>query len=175
MKRTMAKSEKTLLAVALSVAMSAVLYSLVIEPLVGQWSSLHREAEKKALDLTHDLRLVSEYPKIKAEFVRLHQLAKSAKKGGEEAAGALSDIEAAAGRAQMELMSLKPKGGKRIGNYTELFVEVNTEADPRTLVKFLYDIENGEKLFKVKHMTVLGSNNQGTLRCSFLISKIFTS
>ena len=165
--------EKILIAATTFVAISAVSYRFFFEPVAKRWFLLRHEAEINQREFLNHKTLLAKYSIIKKEYEKLPGFSESSHRPEKEIAGVLSEIEGLANNAHLEILSLKPQAARKTEGYTEVQVEVTASAGVSELSQFLYDIENNEKLLKIKRMRISGSSQEKSLRCSFFIIKVF--
>ena len=165
--------ERKLVAAIVTLAVFAVGYGLIIEPVVSNWKMLSSEIEAKAQVLAKDMRLLKMYARLEAEYDKYRDFIATTKNEEEELAGALSEIESISKKANCHISNIKPRATKRIGNYKEVSFAVTAEGTVETLSRFLYSVETSRRLLKVGHFAMMPkSGAKGTLKATFHISKI---
>jgi Tfp pilus assembly protein PilO len=98
---------------------------------------------------------------------------KSAKSEEESTAEIMTYIEDVSRKDSCLVVSIKPVGAKNLGSYKEILIDVNAEGSMDQFSKFLYDIENSaDMILEVKRFTLNSKSSAGTLKGTFLISKI---
>lgn len=170
---TPAHREKKLIILAVLTALGALVYTLIIEPVATHLIALEKQATHRAADLAHKARLVMDYREILSEYNRLRASVGEKKGPGEEMAGVLIQIDEIARHNALDVTSLKPQNLQKMTGYREALVEVSIGSTISQLAHFLYDIEGTPALMRVRRFNLLGSNNEKTIKCNLLISKIF--
>jgi hypothetical protein len=85
----------------------------------------------------------------------------------------LKEVDTLAKSSGVYVVDLKPTGTKDAGETKKYLINLNIEADMSTLVKFMYAIEDSNKLMTVeKYQISPKSKDSPTAKCSMLISKL---
>jgi Tfp pilus assembly protein PilO len=153
----------------------AVLYNIVLEPLVANWKMLNIKVTAKASELKKNLRLVKMYEFIEAEYAKYSEFIEAGKNEEEELASVLAEIESVSKKTSCRIRNVKPRATRKLGNYREISFTVTAVGGIDKLSQFLYGIELSKKLLRVRHFAITpksGSRSAGELRATFLITKI---
>lgn len=193
------KRERLIAGMTAVMAVTALLYSCVLEPALIRWLSLKNEISSRQNVLSKDQRLSLMHEKIASEYanfskyVELHDLndcqekwsgippARRAGCGMNSAQGldtgmadTMSLIETTSRKDNCTIVNMKPLGGKREVSYKENLIEVTAEAPMDALSRFMYDIESSNNaMVRIKRFSLTPKPGQaGVLRGILIISKI---
>ena len=165
--------ERTLLIGAVIIAVMALLYVLVLEPLAIQWKSLDSQIDAKVTALMKDTRLLAMYSALERDYEKYRGFIDAGKDEDEEITSALGEIESISQESACYIVNVKPRSAKTVGNYKEISFEVTTEGTIGEIARFIYEIEMSEKYLRIRRFTILSkSGPAGNLKAVFLISKI---
>ncbi len=171
--KNFSRKEKILGICTFSLAASAFLYLLVIEPVAGEWIRLERQVQTKKASLAKSARLLADHDRIETEYAGWSKNAKASAFKEEDVVSALDELEKVAKDTSVFIAGIKPQNSRESEGSRQIVLDVSAEAGLEGLSKFLYEIENKDRLFRVKRLTVTaGSKDATTLKCNFLISKI---
>ena len=172
--KNMSKRERYVAVATLSFVAIAIMYSFVFDPIAGQWQALNNEAVSKSAALRKDLGMLSARHALESSYSKFSKYVKSEKSEEEAAADALSYLEGLSRSDSCLIINIKPIGTKDFGSYKELLIDLSAEGSAIQFTKFLYDVENTKNaILKVRHFVLTSKSGQeGTLKGSFLISKI---
>ena len=168
------KRERYIALAAISIALTALIYNFVIEPIAKRWIHLNDEIESRISIFRKDSKLLSMYKTLEADYTKFSKYAKSTKREEEELAAILTEIETISRNNSCLIASIKPLGTRKLPSYKEILIDATIEADIKQFSKFLYDIETSKNMIlKVRRFTISSKSGQmDTLRGTFLISKI---
>lgn len=174
MLRNVTKRERLLVAGTISVALLAVAYNFVIEPVIGQWNSLDRKIRDKEVTLKKHSRILRDknsIEKMKTEYAKYLGVKKLTPE--EESAVVLSRIEKTARDTNVKITNIKPLSYKPFGNYDKSTFRVATESKLSELIKFIYELQSSDQLLKVERMVLRAKEGDATTIKSILnITKI---
>lgn len=168
------KRERYLGLLTVSIAIIALIYNFVIEPLVKQWNALNEEIRDKEVLLTKHTRI----SRSKDAIERLHSeyakyLQKEKLTVDEDSAMALSNIEKLARGANVHITNIKPLALKNFENYNKYTFRVTTESSIGELTKFIYDLQSSEQLIRVERVVLRAKEHKPDTITSMLhITKI---
>lgn len=168
------KREKILSVVTIGVALIALTYNFVIEPLAKRWNTLKSGIRDKEILLTKHSRILrskDEIEKLHSEYTKYFETKKLTPE--EESAIALSNIEKAARGANVRITNIKPLTIKNFENYTKFTFRVTTESRIGELTKFIYDLQSSEQLLKTERMVLRAKERKpDTIKAILHITKI---
>ena len=172
--RRLSKKEMGLAVLTASLAASAFFYVILIEPVFREWKNLDRQLKAKKAAAVKHADLLLNNPAIEAEYRKLSSNAKASESKEEDVTAGLDDLEKISKAASVLITTLKPETTRDTEGLREIWLDVSVDADVVSLSKFLYEIEKPEHLFRVKRLTVVpAAPNNRSLKCTFLISKVF--
>ena len=193
------KRERLIAGMTALMAVTALLYSFVLEPAAIRWLSLSTEISSRQNVLSKDQRLFLMHEKIASEYasfskyVELHDRndcqekwsgippARRAGCGMNSAQGldtgmadTMNFIEAASKKDNCAIVNMKPLGGRSEASYKETLIEVTAEASMDAFSRFMYDIESSSnEMVRIKRFSLTPKPGQaGVLRGILIISKI---
>jgi glutamate synthase domain-containing protein 1 len=168
------KRERRLALATLSVVSIAVIYILIVKPVMTSWKSFNNEIRSKLTMIEKDFKILANQKTIEAEYNKLSKYAKSGKSDEEAIADTLTNIENISRNNSCLIVNIKPVGITKAPSSKEILIEVNAEANIEQFAKFLYDIENPrDVLMNIKRFTISSKSTQtGVLKGVFLISKV---
>lgn len=167
--RNITTREKMLAASTISIALVAVAYNFIIEPIVGQWNGLDRRIRDKEVTLKKHSRILRDknnIEKMKAESTKY--LATKKLTPEEESAIALSRIEKTARDTKVKITNIKPLSYKSFGNYDKFTFRLATESKLTELIKFIYGLQSSDQLLKVERMVLRAKEGDATTIKSIL-------
>lgn len=174
MLRNITKRERLLAGATVSIAVAALAYNFIMDPVIRQWNSLDGKIRDKEVMLKKHSRILrdrSNIEKLKAEYAKYFELKKLTPE--EESAAALSLIEKTARETRVQITNIKPIASKSFGNYNKFTFRVSTESKMSELIKFVYDLQSSDQLLKVERMVLRAKENDPAVIKSMLnITKI---
>jgi Tfp pilus assembly protein PilO len=172
-KYNLSKRERSVLVITIGIAVLAVAYAFVIEPILGKSNMLNEQIRSKKSYILKNRVLLSKFKSLEEEYKRYPSLTVSAESEEKEVAKALSSIENISHSSSCPIADVKPRASKNIGSYKEILFEVATESGIDELSRFLYEIETSKDMLRVKHFTIASkSGSSNTLKGSLLIGRI---
>ena len=172
--RKLSAREKIILnAVIITVALSLI-YIILIEPLVARWNNVNSRIGLVKAKLQKSLSLMKDKSKIEAEYNNFTQKLKQSSSDEQEITIVLDELEKAARRSGLRITSMRPKPAKQKEHYRQFEVEIETESDMSSLMRFIYDIKNSPQLIKIDklNLNTRGGQQAVVIRAAMLISKI---
>src|SRR3989338_2092602 len=158
--RNVTNREKFLAIATISVALLALVYNFIIDPIIGQWSELDKKIKDKEVVVKKYSRILRDKETIekrRAEYAKYLESKKITPE--EESAVALSLIERTAHTTNVQITNIKPLSYKSFGNYSELTFRVATESKITELTKFIYNLQSSDQLLKVERMVLNAKEN----------------
>lgn len=172
--KNLTKREKYTAFATFAIAIIALIYSFIIEPVSKRWRFFNSEIRSKTRTLERDLKIMANSKAIESDYAKFSKYVKIAKSEEETIADILAYIENVSRNNSCFIINIKPAGTKSLGSHKELLIDLTAEANMAQFSKFLYDIENSkDMLLRVKRFNISSKYNQtGILKGTFLISKI---
>jgi hypothetical protein len=172
--KNMSKRERSIALAAISFVAAAILYNLMIDPVIRSWQELNAEIESKSSALKNQMAMLSARDAIAATYSKFDKYVKSGKSEEETIADTLLYLEGLSRGDSCLVVNIKPIGTKKYVSYKELLIELSSEGSVKQFTKFLYDVENTKNMIlKVRHFILTSKAGQeGALRGNFLISKL---
>ncbi len=172
--RNVTKREKLLATATISVALAALAYNFIIDPVIGQWNELDKKIRDKEVILKKYSRILRDKETIERQRIEYAKYLGSKKlTPEEESAIALSLIERTAHTGNVQITNIKPLSYKSFGNYSEFTFRVATESKITELTKFIYDLQSSNQLLKVERMVLRAKENEpATIKSILSITKI---
>lgn len=172
--RNISQREKMLSAAVISAALLAVIYNFIVEPAAGQWSALDQKIRDKENILRKYSRILRDKDNIEKRMTECAKYFETKKLTPEEEnAIALSRIERAAHAAKVQITNIKPLSHRMFEYYNEWTFRIAAESKPSELIKFIYDLQSSDQLFKVERMVLRAKENEpATIKSILNITKI---
>lgn len=172
--RNVTKREKLLAISTISVALIAIVYNFVIEPIINQWNTLDKKIRDKEIILKRHSRILrdkDDIERLRAEYAKYFEANKLTPE--EESALALSCIEKMARQTNVRITNIKPLLSKSFENYNRFTFRVATESKLTELTKFIYDLQSSDQLLKVERMVLRAKENEpAVIKAILNITKI---
>lgn len=170
----MNKRERYLALATVLVILTAVVYAVIIGPVISGWVNINNQISAKIGMLEKDYAILTNRVALESEYFKLSKYARSGKGEEKTVADTLSFIEDVSGRDSCHIINIKPAGIKDAGSHKEIVIDVVAEANIGQFSKFLYDMENPrDNLINIKSFTLNAkSGKTGILKGTFLISKV---
>jgi len=171
--RNLSKKEKILLTACIVIAGIAIVYGVIIEPIVIHWKTINSEINTKTTLLLKNTRLLDMNRVLEAEYAKYRGFLDVSQNEEEESRKALAEIETISKASKVYIVNVKPRSPKKLGNYKELMLEVVAEGSIEELSRFLYEIETSKARLRISHFTIASkSGSTGSIKAMFLIGKI---
>ena len=174
MLKDITKRERMLGVLTVSIALIALAYNFIIEPLVKRWNTLDEDIqEKSGLLVKHSriLRNKEEIERLHSEYTKYFQEERLSPE--EESALALSNIEKLARNTNTHITNIKPLTTKDYENYTKFTFRVTTESRIGELAKFIYNLQSSEQLLKIERMVLRAKERSpDTIKAILHINKV---
>ncbi|TRZ52517.1 MAG: hypothetical protein D4S01_02795 [Dehalococcoidia bacterium] len=172
--RKLSAREKIILNAVIITVVLSLIYIILIEPLVARWNNVNSRIELVKAKLQKSLSLMKDKSKIEAEYNNFTQKLKQSSSDEQEITIVLDELEKAARRSGLRITSMRPKPAKQKEHYRQFEVEIETESDMSSLMRFIYDIKNSPQLIKIDRLNLntRGGQQAVVIRTAMLISKI---
>lgn len=169
----LSKRERYVALATLTIIFAAAAYSFLIEPISSRRRQIEDEIRSKIAVFRKDSKILSTHRDIESDYARFSKYVKSLNSDEEAMAEILTLIETVSRNDSCLIVNIKPAGVKDMGSHKEVLIDVTAEADIEKFSKFLFDIENlSDMILEVKRFTLSSKSAPGTLKGTFLISKI---
>lgn len=152
----------------------ALIYFLAVDPALERWVNLNRQIKTKQSTLAKNFKILSEQEIVRTEYLRLSKFAKSSSVKDEDVTASLDELEHIARENSVTIASIKPQGNREFGLSREIILDVSLEAPIKELSRFIYSLENTNRLLRVRKLTI-SSSSSNVLKCSVLLSKFLMS
>jgi Type II secretion system (T2SS), protein M subtype b len=159
--RNVTKREKLLAVSTISVAVIAVVYNFIIDPIIGQWNSMDKKIRSKEITLEKYARILRDknsIEKLRGRYAKYFETNRQTPE--EESSAALSVIEQVARRTNVRITNIKPLSSKSFGSYNRSTFRVAVEAKLTELTKFIYDLQSSDQLLKVERMVLTAKESE---------------
>jgi hypothetical protein len=171
----LSSKEKKWAFIALSVAMGALIYGWLVDPIFEDSSKNDGRLRAKKTALKKSFASIAQSEALKADYERTagHALLSAEQ---EDVTESLKNLEQIANEYSILLANVNPQifEGDEDGSRRILF-DVSARADVMSFVRFLYRLETSPHLLRVKRFTVsAGSQETEGLQCTLLISELST-
>ena len=172
--KKLSQRERIIVYILAAIILCALLYNFLIEPLAKKWINLNSEINRTNVKLRKSISLLKDKADIDKEYAQYAEKLKPKESDEQELTSILNELEVLARRSNLKIVSMRPKPAKDEGYYRIFVVDIETESDMGSLMKFIYDIKNSPQLLKVNRLNLnTKSSQQGTLiRASMIISRI---
>ncbi len=166
--------EKKILTAVIVVTAAVICYSFLIEPLFTRWKNTENRTKTLKVKLKKSLMLIKDKQKVDAEYAEYEKKLRSKGSDEQDMTVILDELEKIASRCGVKIASMRPKPAKRKDYYRKFTVEIETQSDMNSLMKFIYDIKHSKQMLKIERFNLnTKSSQQGVIiRASIIISKI---
>lgn len=174
MLKQLSKREKRILVSVIVLTIAGLCYNFLVEPLFTRWRSTDSRIELIKVRLKKSLLLIKEKQKVDVEYSTYEQKLKSKGSNEQDISLILDEIEKIASGSGLNITSMRPKPPNQKDYYSKFTVEIETESDMSSLMRFIYNIKNSPQILKIEKLNLnTRSSRQGVaIRASMLISKL---
>jgi len=174
MLKQLSQREKRILISVIAVTILGLCYNFLVEPLFTRWSNANNRIELTKVKLKKSLSLIKEKQKVDAQYLTYEQKLKSRGSDEQDITLILDEIEKVASRSSLNITSMRPKPPNQKDYYSKFTVEIETESNMDSLMKFIYQIKNSPQMLKMERLNLnTRSSQQGVMiRASMVISKL---
>ena len=164
--------ERVLLHLAVLVLAIAVWYSLLLGPMIERWKEVRVEVTSKELLYQKYMRMAQRESTTRDGYRGLVDRLRMKGSEEEEMALFLKEIEGLA-RDKMRITNIKPHSAQDLDFYKRFNVEIECEGGMGSLVRFIYEAEQSQSMFRVRRLRIQAKGGQpGLLEVSLLLSKL---
>jgi type II secretory pathway component PulM len=171
--KVLSKRERLIFYATVAVIIFAVLFNLLLAPLLSKNSELSRSVNYSREKLKKYLRLISQKESILKQYkaimpnIDLQEITQQ-----DTLVSSLSELEAMAKNAGVRITDLRPQQkslGKEAG---QVLIEMRAEASLAAYLKFIYALENSLTLLKISKFQLTSKPNAAVLEGSFTITNL---
>lgn len=167
------KKEKFGLFIAVVFVSVAALDRLVVDPITTRVQWINHQIEIAEKELERNLRNINQKEVIAEKYQKYVKYVKKVGSDEEEVAKLLGEIEELARGSTVYLVDMKPRTSKEIDFYKEYTVEVEAEGNVRSVVRFLYQLNNSTQLLRTEKLRLtLKEKDSSVIKATILITKI---
>lgn len=166
--------EKGILYFLIAVILLSVAYNFLAESLYKYWKNTNREISLMKGKLSQSLSIIRNKENIDKEYAVYADRLKFRGTDEQEITTMLNGIETIARNANLKIVNMKPKPPQAKEFYVRYMVEIETESDMTSLMKFIYDTKNSPLLLKVDRLGLNTKMRQAdvVIRATLVISRI---
>jgi Tfp pilus assembly protein PilO len=150
----LSQKEKIGLSLAVVFVLIAFLDRLVVKPIKDRVEEVSRRIHATEEELKMDLRNLKEKKAISEEYEKYTQYVTKAGSDEEEVAKILAEIEEHARKSRIDLVDITPQAPKEADFYREYVAEIEVEGDMKSIVKFLYQLNNSALLLRTQKLRI---------------------
>lgn len=169
----LSRKEKIGIYISLFVIGLAFFDRLIISPISGKYRQLNHEIRISGMQLYRDLCNVHQQEDIISDFQKYKQYVKSTGSDEEVTAEMLAAIEETAHNSGIDLIDVKPQDARQEDIYKDYAIEVEAGGEMKSLVAFLYQLNNSKQLLRVVKVHLNPKDKESSMiRASLLVTKI---
>jgi Tfp pilus assembly protein PilO len=111
---------------------------------------------------------------IDKEYAKYEAQLRSRGSDEQEMTYILNGLERIARNARIKIVNIKPKPPQEKEFYRSYLVEIETESDMHSLMKFIFDVKNSPLLLRIDKLSLSSKSSRtgAVIRASMLISKL---
>jgi len=172
MHKILSVREKLILSVTIIIAIFSIGFNFIIGPVLSKNAMLNKEIDVTRAKLKKYLSLLGQKEYIQNKYNKFSEILLSTNIGKDASVSALSEIESLAKEANIQIIDIRPESSKTVDLYKESLIELRTEGEMESYLKFLYSIENSTSLLAIKNFQLNAKPNSQVLEGNFSISQI---
>lgn len=173
MPETLNRREKIILLSVIMLVILAIGFRTLVAPVLARNAVLDTEIKITRLKLKKYLGLLNQKEELKNAYAKLSRVSVTPQEGQATSTGILSDIENLANDSGLYIIDIRPEPRKNTAS-KENYVQLRTEGEMESYLKFIYSIENSLRLLQVKKLQLQAKNGSSRLEGNFLISQAIT-
>jgi hypothetical protein len=171
----MSGRERGLLYMTVAVVAGALWYSYVLGPVVGRWKSAGSEIARKELLYQKAGRIADRQDAAQQDYLTFVDQLRLKGSDQEEMAALLKEVEGLA-RGKVRITNVKPHSVKDFDFYKRFSIEIDSETDMESLVKFMYAAEHSSSLLRVERIRIQVKGGEADLLdVSLLVTKLLVT
>jgi len=176
MAKVLSKREKIILYLTIGVIGLAIVYNIIIAPLVNSNDDLNKGIEVARAKLNKYSRLLGQKDTIVSKYSQFSAQFNLATKQDDRLIQVLAGLESIAKGANIRILDIRPQGEyKNSPSYNEIIIDLKAEGAMQDFMKFIYDVENSLFLLKIKRFQVSSKPRTQLLEGTFSISQLSLS
>ncbi|MFC1807534.1 type 4a pilus biogenesis protein PilO [Candidatus Omnitrophota bacterium] len=166
--------EKNITFFLIAIVAISLVYSFFLEPLYKRFKRVNSEITLTKIKLQKYASIIKDKSVIDKEFEEYANKLRSIGTDEQEMTKILNELETIASSSGVNIVSMRPKPAKGKEYYKRFVVEIETESDMNSLMKFIYKTKNSPQVLKTDKLNInTKSDKSGVIiRASLLISKI---
>ncbi|MGE5308158.1 MAG: type 4a pilus biogenesis protein PilO [Deltaproteobacteria bacterium] len=169
----LSKQEKAFLFVAIIAVGVSLVDRVIVRALWTRIRELDGKIEAREAGIRKDLKIMAQKQRIEIQQTKYRPFLGAQPTENEEFTLFLKEVDTLARDSGIYVVDMKPTGTKQAGDSVKYMVNLNVEAEMGALVRFLYTIEDLNKLMTVeKYQVQPKSRDSQTAKCSMLVSKL---
>jgi Tfp pilus assembly protein PilO len=174
MMKKLSAREKIILCAVIIVVVLSLIYIGLVEPFIARWNNVNNRIDLLKGKLQKSLSLMKDKRSIDVEYESFAGKLKKSPSDEQEMTVVLDELEKAARRSNLKITSMRPKPARQKEYFRQFEVEIETESDMSSLMRFIYDIKNSPQLIKIDklNLNTRGGQQAVVIRASMLVSKI---
>jgi len=170
--KTLNKREKTILLLTSAVIIFGLSFKTIIAPLLTKNEALNKEIKLTQIKLKKYLRLENQKESLQGAYAKISATTNIMIEGEDASTSVLSQIENLAKNSNLNIVDIRPESQKNLSSSKESYVELRTEGDMESCLKFIYSIENSLALLEVKKFQLRAKPGSYNLEGNFLIAQV---
>jgi Tfp pilus assembly protein PilO len=148
-----------------------ILETVVFRPLSNRLATLNQEVRAKEVELMKGLRIDEQRDRILKEYKSYEGYLRIKGSDEEIISEFLREIERLGRESTVSLLDIKPQSTNKRGVYKEYIIEVRLEAPMKSIIDFLYRLNNSVLLLKVEKLVLsLKEESSDILKVNMSIS-----
>lgn len=165
------KREKTLLFAVAVLVFIWVAYSLIVEPFYNRWVGLNKDIRISKIVLKKGIKIFKQKEYVTGEYDKYLARFTAKESNEEEMALILNEIERQARKSFVRIVNMKPRRVVKSNFYRIFYVDLDTEASMRNILKFIKSLKDSKLSLHVEQLTL----NSRAKDPSILVGKMTVS
>jgi len=167
------KREKLIIYSTIGTIIFAVIFNLLIAPVLTKNENLNREIDLVRVKLKKYLWLLKQENYIQNKYNKFSSTFKVSEQQEDTLVSALSELENLTKAASIRLIDIRPQGfAGNLAGYKEILIDLRTEGAMEGYLRFIYDLENSLSLLRIKKFQLTAKPYAILLDGSFSISQL---
>ncbi len=148
-----------------------IVYSLIFEPFCNRWQRLIKDIEISKIELKKGVKILRQKENVNEEYNKYLTRFTAKESDEEEMALILNEIEAQARKNYVRIVNMKPRRVIKKDLYRMFYVDLDTEASMRNILKFIKGLKDSNFALCVEQLTL----NSRARDPSILVGKMTVS
>jgi type II secretory pathway component PulM len=170
--RTLTKREQRIATVTLLVAVSAMLYAFVLEPVTMNFLQAHRRSLEAQNELALLRNLIENRETIEREYRRLRGAVTSGKSEQALKVALFDELDQLAANCGLDVIGVKPIAIKEESGFSRYGAELQIRCEGHKFVKLLHAIQEPEHMLHVEQLSVTVGPSEPPLTVNIKLSKL---